>query len=119
MTDQIRPPAAVTRLTSTEAAETSRLLAFSGPEHAAPERTAEAAGMHVEPKPGAEAKPPAAKPTPSADAARNVRLHFKIDPDTNDVTVFMVDTASRRVIRTIPPEEFKQLDEGELVELLA
>mgnify|MGYP000981079502 CR=1 FL=1 len=119
MTDQIRPPAAVTRLTTTEAAETSRLLPLTGTEHAAPERHAEAAGMHVETKPGAETKTPAPKPAASPDAARNVRLHFKIDPDTNDVTVFMVDTASRRVIRTIPPEEFKQLDEGELVELLA
>lgn len=62
---------------------------------------------------------PESKPSASPEVFRNVRLHFKVDPQTHDVTVLMVDMATRRVIRSIPPEELRQLDEGELVELLA
>jgi uncharacterized FlaG/YvyC family protein len=46
----------------------------------------------------------------------DVGLHFKVDPKTNDVIVFMVDRESKRVIRTIPPEELNTLAEGSLFE---
>ena len=67
----------------------------------------------------ADAAPqPAQRPAP-ADAFRNIRLQFKIDPKTNDVTVLMVDVNARKVVRSIPAEELQQLDQGELVQLLA
>jgi uncharacterized FlaG/YvyC family protein len=49
----------------------------------------------------------------------NVRLHFRVDPKTHEVTVLMVDQASKRVVRSIPPEEIGKLKEGDLVELFA
>jgi len=48
----------------------------------------------------------------------NVHLQFKIDPDTNDITVIVMDKESEQVIRTIPPEELSELVEGDLLEVL-
>jgi uncharacterized FlaG/YvyC family protein len=75
-----------------------------------------------EPKPENKAKEPAAdlpKLVPSQEGYHNVRLHFRVDPKTHEVTVLMVDKASHRVIRSIPPEEIGKLKEGDLVELFA
>lgn len=48
----------------------------------------------------------------------DIRLRFRVDPETHDVTVFVIDRKSQRVLRAIPPEEFGRLSEGELVHLL-
>lgn len=73
----------------------------------------------AEPAP-AEKEAPAAAPRPApADSFRNIRLQFKIDPKTNDVTVLMVDVNARKVVRSIPAEELQRLDQGELVQMLA
>lgn len=53
----------------------------------------------------------------AADSSRNIRLRFEVDPKSNEVKVLLVDTATRRVVRTVPPDELRQLAEGELVEL--
>jgi uncharacterized FlaG/YvyC family protein len=47
----------------------------------------------------------------------DLTLKFKIDEETNDVTIVMVDRETRKVVRTIPPEEMTKLDPGELIEL--
>jgi len=57
---------------------------------------------------------PRATPRMSSD----VRLLFQVDPQTSDVTIVVVDRVSRKVIRTIPPEEFDRLSEGELIQML-
>ena len=49
----------------------------------------------------------------------NVQLKFKVDAETNDVTILILDRQSHRVIRTIPAEEISKLKEGDLVELFA
>jgi hypothetical protein len=74
--------------------------------------------------PGAKADPPArpdgaagSRSTPDARPLPNISLHFKIDSQTNQVTVLILDKATREVIRTIPPEELKELRQGELLEL--
>lgn len=54
----------------------------------------------------------------SAVKPANVQLQFKIDPDTNDITVIVMDRDSDQVIRTIPPEELSELVEGDLLEVL-
>ncbi len=56
---------------------------------------------------------------PLASPFQNVHLKFKVDPKTNEVTVMMVDNASKRVVRTIPPDELRQMKEGDLVQLTA
>jgi len=40
-----------------------------------------------------------------------------IDAETKDVTILILDRASRKVVRTIPPEEMAELDPGELLQL--
>jgi len=62
---------------------------------------------------GAESKPQAVQKN-----LADVRLKFQVDPDTNDITVLILDKTSNKVIRTIPPDEIKNLREGGLVELL-
>jgi hypothetical protein len=61
---------------------------------------------------------PEGRPRPATDGLRNIRLHFKIDPKTEELTVLMVDTATQRVVRTIPPDELRQMTQGDLVEVL-
>jgi uncharacterized FlaG/YvyC family protein len=48
-----------------------------------------------------------------------VTLRFKIEKELNEVYVIIVDKSSGRIIRSIPPEELGQLQEGELIELFA
>lgn len=81
------------------------------------------------PASGAGSRPQAAEPAgqeapESASRARayhsllpDVSLHFKIDAKTNDVTVFVLDKNTKKVLRTIPPEELAKLRQGELLEL--
>lgn len=64
-----------------------------------------------------KAAPAAAAPAQSV--ARQLHPRFKVDPDTQEVTVLMMDPDTKRVVRTIPAEELKNLAQGELFELLA
>jgi len=57
---------------------------------------------------------PAAQPRPS-----DVVLRFNVDRETHEVTVYIMDRASRQIIRTIPPDELSKLKAGDLIELLA
>jgi uncharacterized FlaG/YvyC family protein len=52
------------------------------------------------------------------DAPHDVRLNFKIESGTNDITVVVVDKTTDRIIRTIPPDELRRLGEGSLIQLL-
>lgn len=49
----------------------------------------------------------------------DVTLRFEIDSQTHDVTILILDKASRQVVRTIPPEEMARMDPGELLQLFA
>ncbi len=49
----------------------------------------------------------------------DVVLRFNVDRDTREVTVYVMDRASRQVLRTIPPDELSNLKAGDLIELLA
>ncbi len=64
---------------------------------------------------------PAAKSAPAQEPVsrqnENISLEFKVDPEKQDVTVLILDKSTRKVIRTIPPEELSKLREGDLVEL--
>lgn len=71
---------------------------------------------------GAEAQQQAAQDTsPAVEFAAksmvNTRLHFQVDPSSHDVTVFVLDRDTEEVIRTIPPDEVKELTKGSLVEV--
>lgn len=55
----------------------------------------------------------------ASEAARNLALRFRVDPDTHNVTVLLVDQATKRVVRSVPPEDLQKLNNGDLVQLLA
>jgi uncharacterized FlaG/YvyC family protein len=40
-----------------------------------------------------------------------------VDRQTKHITVFIVDRESKRVLRSIPPEELNKLQPGDLVEM--
>jgi uncharacterized FlaG/YvyC family protein len=46
-------------------------------------------------------------------------LRFMVDKKTNDITVYIVDRASNRIMRSIPPNEVNNLKAGDLLKLLA
>jgi uncharacterized FlaG/YvyC family protein len=45
-------------------------------------------------------------------------LRFMVDKKTNDITVYVVDRASHRVMRSIPPTDVNNLKAGDLLKLL-
>jgi uncharacterized FlaG/YvyC family protein len=59
------------------------------------------------------------KAEPAQDLARNLALRFRIDPDTHAVTVLLVDQATKKIVRSVPPEDLQKLNSGDLVHLLA
>ncbi len=59
---------------------------------------------------------PSASPQPRTS---DVVLRFNVDRETHEVTVYIMDRASRQIIRTIPPDELSKLKAGDLIELLA
>ena len=61
----------------------------------------------------------ASEPTASPVLNGDVRLKFIVDAKTNDVTVLVLDKASRQIIRTIPTDELKNLTQGDLVTVFA
>lgn len=52
-----------------------------------------------------------------SNPAMDISLKFKIDEETNAVTILILDKASRQVVRTIPPEDMTKMEPGELLEL--
>jgi hypothetical protein len=65
-----------------------------------------------------EAGESAASPSPQPRTS-DVVLRFNVDRETHEVTVYIMDRASRQIIRTIPPEELSKLKAGDLIELMA
>ncbi len=49
----------------------------------------------------------------------NISIHFQVDERSNELTVFVIDRASRRVIRSIPASELDKLQAGDLLKLTA
>ncbi len=57
------------------------------------------------------------KAAKAANPLSDVSLKFRVDAKTNEVSILILDRASRKVLRTIPPDEMKRMDPGELLEL--
>ncbi len=47
----------------------------------------------------------------------NVSIHFRVDDETNDVTIFIIDRKSKKVLRSIPASELQKLQVGDLLKL--
>lgn len=53
------------------------------------------------------------------ESASNVSVNFRINNETNELTVFVVDRSSHRVLRSIPISEFYKMPAGELLKMAA
>lgn len=49
----------------------------------------------------------------------NISLQFRVDEKTKDVTIFVVDRKSKKVLRSIPSSELAKLRAGDLLKLTA
>ena len=52
-------------------------------------------------------------------SSSNVSVHFRVNDDTNELTVFVVDRENKKVLRTIPASEFSKLNAGDILQLTA
>lgn len=62
----------------------------------------------------AAASTPVSKP---ATSAGSISVSFRIDDDTNELTVYVVDRENKKVLRTIPSSEFSKLSAGDILQL--
>jgi hypothetical protein len=74
-------------------------------------------------KPAMPEQEPAVRP-PKLDSEQgnspsNVSIHFRLDDKTHELTVFVVDRKTKRVIRSIPASELDKLQAGDLLKLTA
>ena len=53
------------------------------------------------------------------ESPSNVSIHFRLDDKTNELTVFVVDRKTKRVLRSIPASELQKLRAGDLLKLTA
>jgi uncharacterized FlaG/YvyC family protein len=58
------------------------------------------------------------EPTSTSDPS-NISISFRIDEETQNLTVYVVDRISKRVLRTIPASELHKLKAGDLLKLTA
>ncbi|HNK62622.1 MAG TPA: flagellar protein FlaG [Anaerolineales bacterium] len=57
--------------------------------------------------------------THSASSLANVSIHFRMDEKTNEVTIFLVDRSTKKVLRSIPSSELQKLQISDLLNLTA
>jgi uncharacterized FlaG/YvyC family protein len=70
----------------------------------------------------AETSKTEAKPRPEVrtpNSLENISLHFRVDDETNNVTIFLVDRKSHKVLRSIPAAELQKMQIGDLLKLTA
>jgi Uncharacterized flagellar protein FlaG len=58
------------------------------------------------------------EPAPISGSS-NVSVHFRVNDDTNELTVFVVDRENKKILRTIPASEFSKLNAGDILQLTA
>jgi len=55
----------------------------------------------------------------TASSLGNVSIHFRMDEKTNEVTIFLVDRSTKKVLRSIPSSELQKLQISDLLNLTA
>lgn len=82
---------------------------------------ADAAPLHkpAAPEPDTTVKPIEARTEQKGSNSFNISIHFRLDDKTHDLTVFVVDRKTKRVIRSIPASELHKLQVGDLLKLTA
>ena len=60
------------------------------------------------------------KVTPNQNSSlKNISIHFRVDDETNDVTIFLVDRKTKKVLRSIPASELQKMQVGDILKLTA
>jgi uncharacterized FlaG/YvyC family protein len=62
---------------------------------------------------------PVEKEPERINVSSNVSVHFRVNDETNELTMFIVDRENKQVLRTIPASEFYKMPAGELLKLAA
>lgn len=110
-----------------------QIEAVTAPKPGAPARAKPVAQVQAEalsqaaasaaPRPGAPAEPKPARvdenSTLPISNGSNVTIHFRVDDETKELTMFVVDQKSKRVLRSIPDGELQKLQAGDLLRLTA
>ncbi len=58
-------------------------------------------------------------PAQGSGSAASISLQFRADEQTGKMTIFVVDRASKQVLRSIPASELHKLQAGDLLKLTA
>jgi hypothetical protein len=53
------------------------------------------------------------------NSLENISIHFRVDEETSNVTIFLVDRKSHKVLRSIPAAELQKMQIGDLLKLTA
>jgi uncharacterized FlaG/YvyC family protein len=53
-----------------------------------------------------------------AGTTSDISLRFEVDSQNHELTIYILDKANKKLLRTIPPDELKNLPTGELKDLL-
>jgi uncharacterized FlaG/YvyC family protein len=59
------------------------------------------------------------KETDQIGSLANVSIHFRVDDKTDNVTVFLVDRKTKKILRSIPANELQKLQIADLLKLTA
>ena len=104
-------------ISSVQVASVSGMLPKPQPQVKAPQAKAKAV---VEEVSAQENAPKQTESTPmQVGGSSNIAVHFRVNDDTNELTVFIVDRENKKVFRTIPSSEFSKLNAGDILELTA
>ena len=104
-------------ISSVQVASVSGMLPKPQPQVKAPQAKAKAV---VEEVSAQENAPKQTESTPmQVGGSSNIAVHFRVNDDTNELTVFIVDRENKKVLRTIPSSEFSKLNAGDILELTA
>jgi uncharacterized FlaG/YvyC family protein len=71
------------------------------------------------PEQGQDAKLEVKADEASSNKLSNIRLKFRVNDETNEITILVLDQASKEVIRTIPADEMAKMHPGDLLNLFA
>lgn len=107
-------PASIKPISAVQPNDGSALSKSLAPASADASAQARPAPTHVE-KP----QPVPQTEVAAANSLANVSIRFQMDEKTNNVTIFLVDRKTRKVLRSIPASELHRMQVGDLLKLTA
>ncbi len=106
-------PSSIQPIGSAQQTENSMLSKLTAAQTEMLIQTRQAASRAENPQPEAKVETEARQ----TGGLENVSIHFRVDDETNAVTIFLVDRKSRKVLRSIPASELQKMQIGDLLKL--